>query len=87
MYLVLLMIVMMALGGSFMIIKIRQRTCNAQEKVINERLNKIQENIQQFEDLQIRRKAMMKTALTTTELLEPVPRSVVLASLTKKLSH
>ena len=85
MYLVLLMIVMMALGGSFMIIKIRQRTCNAQEKVINERLNKIQENIQQFEDLQIRRKAMMKTALTTTELLEPVPRSVVLASLTNSL--
>ena len=85
MYLVLLMIVMMALGGSFMIIKIRQRTCNAKEIVINARLDKIQENIQQFEDLQIRRKAMMKTALTTTELLEPVPRSVVLASLTNNL--
>jgi len=85
MYLVLLMIVMMALGGSFMIIKIRQRTCDTKEKVINARLNKIQENIQQFEDLQIRRKAMMKTALTTTELLEPVPKSVVLASLTNSL--
>jgi len=85
MYLVLLMIVMMALGSSFMIIKIRQRTCDAKEMVINARLNKIQENIQQFEDLQIKRKAMMKTALTTTELLEPVPRSVVLASLTNSL--
>ena len=85
MYLVLLMIVMMALGGSFMIIKIRQRTCNAKERLVNARLSRIQEDIQQFEQLQMKRKAMMKTALTTTELLEPVPRSVLLASLTNNL--
>jgi len=83
--LVLLMVVMVALGGSFMIIKVRQRACNAQEKLVNTRLNQMQENIKQFEELQTKRKAMMKTALTTTELLEPVPRSVLLASLTNSL--
>ncbi len=85
MYLVLLMVVMMVFGGSFMIIKIRQRTCNAKEKLVNTRLGRIQDDIKQFEELQTKRKAMMKTALTTTELLEPVPRSVLLASLTNAL--
>jgi len=85
MYLVLLMVVMMVLGGSFMIIKIRQRTCNTKEKLANTKLSRIQDNIKQFEELQTKRKAMMKTALTTTELLEPVPRSVLLASLTNSL--
>ncbi len=85
MYLVLLMVVMMVFGGSFMIIKIRQRTCNAKEKLVNTRLGRIQDDIKQFEELQTKRKAMMKTALTTTELLEPVPRSVLLASLTNNL--
>jgi len=83
--LVLLMVVMMALGGSFMIIKVRQRSCNAREKLANTKLDQIQEQIKQFEELQTKRKAMMKTALTTTELLEPVPRSVLLASLTNNL--
>ncbi|MHC4173527.1 MAG: PilN domain-containing protein [Planctomycetota bacterium] len=83
--LVLLIVVMVALVGSFMIIKVRQRACNTQEQFVNTRLSQIQEDIKQFEELQTKRKAMMKTALTTTELLEPVPRSVLLASLTNSL--
>ena len=43
------------------------------------------EAIKQFELLQSRRKEMMKTALMTAELLEPLPRSIVLASLTNEL--
>ena len=85
MYLVLLLVVMTALGGSFTTIRIRQRACNVKEKLANERMTQIQEAIQQFEELQTKRKVMMKTALTTTELLEPVPRSVLLASLTNNL--
>ncbi|MHC4806623.1 MAG: PilN domain-containing protein [Planctomycetota bacterium] len=83
--LVLLIVVMVALVGSFMIIKVRRRACSVQEQLVNTRLNRIQEDIKQFEELQTKRKAMMKTALTTTELLEPVPRSVLLASLTNSL--
>jgi len=85
MCLVLFSVVMAGLGGSFMTIKIRQRACRAEEALVNAKITKMQESIQQFEELQTRRKEMMKTALTTAELIEPVPRSVLLASLTNNL--
>lgn len=85
MYLILLVVVMMALGGSFITIKIRQRACATKEKLVNSRMTKMQEAIKQFDDLQVKKRAMMKTALTTAELLEPVPRSILLASLTNNL--
>jgi hypothetical protein len=84
-YLVLFAVVMIALGGSFISIKIRQRACSTTEELINARMTKIQEAIKQFEELQARKREMMKTALTTAELLEPVPRSILLASLTNNL--
>jgi hypothetical protein len=84
-YLVLFGVVMIALGGSFVSIKIRQRACNASEAMINQRMTKIQEAIKQFEELQTKKREMMKTALTTAELVEPVPRSILLASLTNNL--
>lgn len=84
-YLILLLAVMTALGGSFITIKIRQRACNAREELVNSRLAKMNEAIKQFDELQIKKREMMKTALTTAELLEPVPRSILLASLTNNL--
>jgi len=84
-YLVLFAVVMTALGGSFVAIKLRQRACSTNEKIVNERMAEIREVINQFEQLQAKRREMMKTALTTAELLEPVPRSVLLASLTNSL--
>jgi predicted transcriptional regulator len=85
MYLVLLMVVMIALGGAFMTIRVRQGTLDAREKVVNAKMAHAKEAIKQFEELQKKRKAMIKTALTTAELLETVPRSVLLASLTNNL--
>jgi len=85
MYLVLFAVVMSALGGTFVTIKTRQRALNAQEQIVNKKLAKAQEAIQQFEQLQAKRRTMMKTALTTAELLESVPKSVLLASLTNNL--
>jgi Tfp pilus assembly protein PilN len=85
MYLVLFAVVMAGLGGSFVTIKIRQRALDAKAKLVNARLARAAEAIEQFEQLQTKRKEMMKTALTTAELLEPVPRSVLLASLTNNL--
>ena len=84
-YLVLFAVVMIALGGSFVSIKIRQRACYTSEEMINARMTEIREAIKQFEELQTRKREMMKTALTTAELLEPVPRSILLASLTNNL--
>ncbi len=85
MCLILFSVVMAALGGSFVTIKIRQRACGAEESLVNARMAKLEASIKQFEDLQTRRQEMMRTALTTAELLEPVPRSVLLASLTNSL--
>lgn len=85
MYLVLLAVVMAALGGAFMTIKVRQGAIGAKERLVNDKMTKTKAALKQFEELQMKRKAMMKTALTTTELLEPVPRSVLLASLTNNL--
>ena len=84
-YLILFAVVMTALGGSFVSIKIRQRACRTSEEMVNARMTEIQEAIKQFEELQTKKREMMKTALTTAELLEPVPRSILLASLTNNL--
>ena len=84
-YLVLLLVTMIALGASFTAIRIRYRSVTAKEMLVNMKMSQIQESIQQFEELQAKRKAMIKTALMTAELLEPVPRSVLLASLTNNL--
>ncbi len=84
-YLVLFAVVMTALGGSFVSIKIRQRACRTSEELVNAKMTEIQEAIKQFEELQTKKREMMKTALTTAELLEPVPRSILLASLTNNL--
>lgn len=81
----LLVIVMTALGGAFVTIKVRQKACQSQEELVNAKMSKMQEAIAQFEELQTKRKEMMRTALTTAELLEPVPRSVLLATLTNNL--
>lgn len=82
---VLLVVVMAGLSGSFATIKYRQKACAEQEAMVNARMGKLQGAIQKYEELQTKRKEMMKTALTTAELLEPIPRSVLLASLTNNL--
>jgi Tfp pilus assembly protein PilN len=82
---ILFSVVMAALGGSAAAIRIRQRACSAQEAMVNARMAKMEESIKKFEDLRTKRTEMMRTALTTAELLEPVPRSVLLASLTNHL--
>lgn len=85
MCLILFSVVMAGLGGSFVTIKIRQKACGTEEQLVNSKMARMEEAIAKFEELQTKRKEMMKTALTTAELLEPVPRSVVLASLTNSL--
>jgi len=84
-YLVLLAVVMAGLGGVFLTIKVRQHALKVKDDLLNAKLAQAREAIEQFEELQSKRKAMMKTALTTAELLEPVPRSILLAELTNNL--
>jgi Tfp pilus assembly protein PilN len=85
MCLVLFSVVIVALAGASVTIRIRQRACLAEDALITAKTARMQESIKQFEQLQEKRKEMMRTALTTAELLESVPRSVLLASLTNNL--
>ena len=85
MYIVLFVVVMTALGGVFGVIKMRQQSLAAREKAVDAEMFKKQDDIKKVDALQAKSKAMMKTALMTAELLEPLPRSVLLASLTNNL--
>ena len=84
-YLVLFLLVMSVLCGSFVSIKLRQRAFATREAEVNRRMSEAKESLKQFEELQTKRKEMIKAALTAAELLEPVQRSVLLASLTNNL--
>ncbi|MCI0498314.1 MAG: PilN domain-containing protein [Planctomycetales bacterium] len=84
-YLMLLMAVLGAVGVTFGFIKMRQRAVQAQLAELNTRMVQAQQQIAQLEELKNKSKTMMKTMVMTAELLEPMPRSVVLASLTNNL--
>ena len=84
-YLVLFLLVMSVLCGSFVSIKLRQRAFATREEEVNRRMSAAKESLKQFEELQTKRKEMIKAALMAAELLEPVQRSVLLASLTNNL--
>lgn len=85
MYLFLCLVLLGALGGTFGIIKVQQSRLNKQVRDVAARMLQAQEDIKQVEELQVKRKRMMQTALTAVELLETAPRSVIVASLTNNL--
>ena len=84
-YLMLLMAMLGAIGITFGFIKMRQRAVNTEMLALNARMTKAKEQIVQLEELKAKGKTMLKTMVVTAELLEPVPRSVILASLTNNL--
>ena len=84
-YLGLFAMVMAAMTAFFVSIKLRERTCEAEAKLLSKRISQMQERLKQIDNFQTKRREIMKTALTTMELLEPVPRSVLMALLTNNL--
>ena len=84
---ILVLVVVGALSTVFGVIKVRQRASAAQEVQVYAKMNQMQQALVQFEQLQIQRETMMRSALTIADLLEPVPRSIVLAQLTNALPH
>ncbi len=85
MYLMLLMAMLGAIGITFGFIKMRQRAVNMEMITLNARMAKAKEQIAQLEELKAKGQTMLKTMVMTAELLEPVPRSVILAALTNNL--
>jgi len=84
-YLVLLAVIVVGITGAFSIIKVRQHAVANEAKAVDARMAIVQQAVKQLEQLQIKKQEMMKTALLTAELIEPVPRSLIIALLTNFL--
>lgn len=84
-YLMLLTAMLGAIGITFGFIKMRQRGVESELAQLNNRMAAAKQQIAQLEELKTKSKTMMKTMVMTAELLEPVPRSILLASLTNNL--
>ena len=84
-YLVLFGALMGAIGVTFSIIKMHQKSVESELVSLNLQMSKAQEQITQLDELKTKSKSMMKTMVMTAELLEPIPRSIVLANLTNNL--
>ncbi len=84
-YLVLFGALMGAIGVTFSIIKMRQKAVESELVSLNMQMTQAQEQITRLEQLKTKSKSMMRTMVMTAELLEPIPRSIVLANLTNNL--
>jgi len=85
MYLILFALFMGAIGITFSIIKVRQRAVKLALANVNAKITNANTQIAQLEELQAKGKAMMNTVVTAARLLEPVPKSIILACLTNNL--
>ena len=84
-YMMIVGLIGAAVLSTFGAIKIRQRAIAQEVKAVDKRMMAMQQAIVQLESLQKERQEMMKTALLSAELIEPMPRSIVLALLTNAL--
>lgn len=84
-YLVLFSALMGGIIVTFSIIKLQQKNVEAKLKVVNEKMTKAHEQISQLDDLKTKSSTMIKTMAVTGELIERVPKSVVLACVTNNL--
>ena len=84
-YLVLLAVLMSAICVTFSIIKIRQRAARNELAALIQQMSQAHKQIAQLEEIKIKSKTMMRTMVMTAELLEPIPRSIILAALTNNL--
>jgi Tfp pilus assembly protein PilN len=85
MYLTLLAALLGGIGVTFSVIKMRQSVVGRELAAINAKMMEAKEQITQLEELKTKGKSMMKSMVMTAELLEPVPRSVILACLTNNM--
>ena len=83
--LALLLAVLIGIGLTFSVLKMRQSKVDAEIASLDERLYKAHEQIKLLDKLESKGKAMMKTALITAELPDLVGKSLILATLTNNL--
>jgi Tfp pilus assembly protein PilN len=84
-YLVLLAILLAGIGVTFSIIKMRQSVARGELNKLDVKMQQAREEIARLDQIKQQGKTMVKSMMMTAELLEPIPRSVVLATLTNLL--
>ena len=84
-YLILLIAVLAGIAVTFSVLKMRQRSVQAELTSLNSRLNQAKEQIAKLEELKSKSNTRMKVMMMTATLIEPVPRSILLACLTNNL--
>jgi Tfp pilus assembly protein PilN len=84
-YLVLLAILLAGIGVTFSIIKMRQSVARNELTLLDSKMQQAREEMARLEQIKQQGKTMVKSMMMTAELLEPVPRSIVLATLTNLL--
>jgi Tfp pilus assembly protein PilN len=84
-YLVLLAILLAGIGVTFSIIKMRQSAARNELSRLDAQMQKAREEMVRLEQIKQQGKTMVKSMMMTAELLEPVPRSIILATLTNLL--
>jgi Tfp pilus assembly protein PilN len=84
-YLILFSALMGGIIVTFSIIKLRQKSVEAELQAAESKMSKAHAQISQLENLKAKSSTMIKTMAVTGELIERVPRSVVLACVTNNL--
>ncbi|MBM4102794.1 MAG: PilN domain-containing protein [Planctomycetes bacterium] len=83
--LVLLAFLLGGIAVTFSVIKMRQAVVRSEMEQLNSRMVQAREQINRLEQVKSKGRVMMKNMKMTADLLEPVPRSVVLACLTNTM--
>ena len=81
----LFVIVMAGVGSGFVVTERRQRMVNDRMGTINREMQQASKSLQQLKMLEAKREEMMKKASISASLMEPVPRSLLLATVTNDL--
>src|SRR4030042_5581529 len=83
--LVLLALLLGGIAVTFSVIKMRQAVVRFEMEKLSGRMVQAREQINRLDQIKSKGRVMMKNMKMTAELLEPAPRSVILACLTNML--
>ncbi len=84
-YLILLVAVLCGIGATFSVLKMRQRSVQVELAQLSRQLSQAKDQIAKLEELKSKNKTRLNVMMMTASLIEPVPRSILLACLTNNL--
>ncbi len=83
--LALFFLVMAGVAGGMLVTEKRQKTMNIRQETVKKKFVKATESLKKLETLEKKKKQMMDKALVSASLMETVPRSLLVATVTNDL--